>query len=31
MYYMFASVLEITATVVIVWLAWNWHEAAIES
>ena len=29
MYYAFCSVLEITATVAIVWLAWTWHEAEI--
>ena len=26
-YYMFFSVLEITATALIVWLAWNWRHA----
>ena len=26
MYYVFCSVLEITATVLIVWIAWNWHD-----
>jgi len=27
MYYVFFSVLEITSTVLIVWFAWNWHNA----
>jgi hypothetical protein len=27
MYYLFCSVLEIAATVLIVWLAWNWRHA----
>jgi len=27
MYYVFCSVLEISSTVVIVWFAWNWHDA----
>lgn len=25
MYYLFCSVLEIAATIMIVWFAWNWH------
>ncbi|MBL8079915.1 MAG: hypothetical protein JNM55_18245 [Anaerolineales bacterium] len=27
MYYVFCSILEIAATVMIVWLAWNWRHA----
>jgi hypothetical protein len=27
MYYLFCSVLEIAATAMIVWIAWNWHVA----
>ena len=27
MYYVFFSVIEITSTILIVWFAWNWHNA----
>jgi hypothetical protein len=30
MYYVFCSVLEIGSTVLIVWLAWNWHNTEEE-
>jgi hypothetical protein len=31
MYYVFCSVLEISATVLIVWFALNWHDAETQS
>jgi len=29
-YYLFLSILEIAATALIVWFAWNWREPAVQ-